>query len=86
MDKSKPGSDVLSDTSTPFESCNPFFFPGYVTLCGQKYSVTILRDTGAIGSFLINPTGKPLESCESILIRGVAGFDTFPKMNINFDC
>ena len=86
-DQTKPGSDVvLSYTSTPIESCSPFVFPGYVTLSGQKYPVTILRDTGATGSLLINPTGKPFESCESILIRGVAGFDTFPKVNVHLDC
>ena len=83
----KQGSEVaLSYTSTPIESCKPFVFSGNVTLCGQKYPVTILRDTGATGSLLINPTGKPLESNESILIRGVAGFDTFPKVSIELDC
>lgn len=86
-DKAKSGSNVaLSYTSTPVESCRPFVFYGYVTICDQKYPVTILRDTGATGSLLINPTGKPIESSESILIRGVAGFDTFPKVSINLEC
>ncbi|KAK4328171.1 hypothetical protein Pmani_001409 [Petrolisthes manimaculis] len=86
-DKAKPGSDVaLSYTTTPVESCRLFVFYGYVTLGGRKYPVTILRDTGATGSLLINPTGKPLQSSESILIRGVAGFDTFPTVSINLEC
>lgn len=86
-DTAEQGSDVvLSCISTSPESCSPFIFNGHVKICGQKYPVTILRDTGATGSLLINPTGKPLKSDENILIRGVTGFDTFPKVNIELDC
>ena len=42
-DQTKPGSDVLSYTSTPIESCSLFVFPGYVTLSGQKYPVGVVE-------------------------------------------
>lgn len=69
---------MSSISSSSMDFCSPFIFPGKVTLNGRVYDVTVLRDTAATGTLLVNPTGKPLDSKENVLIRGVAGFDTYP--------
>lgn len=76
-EKPAGGNVVLSSISpSAMDTCAPFIFPGTVTFNGSVYDVTILRDTAATGTLLVNPTGKPLDSKERVLIRGVAGFDT----------
>ena len=64
-EQTKPGSYlVFSYTYTPIESYSPFvclFVFLVMLLLVVRNTVTILRDTGATGSLLINPKGKPLE-------------------------
>ena len=86
-EKPAGGNVVLSSISpSAMDTCAPFIFPGTVTLNGSIYDVTILRDTAATGTLLVNPTGEPLDSKECVLIRGVAGFNTYPRVRVDISC
>ncbi len=68
------------------EWCRPFLCKGTVSVDGETYPVTVLRDTAAQQSMCRNVTGRRVATGKAVLCRGINTVESFATAQVKLVC
>ena len=76
----------MTPADSELDWCRPFLCGGTVDIDGNKYPLTVLRDTGAQQSVFRNVTGRKVTSFKAVLCRGLNAVEKFVTTDVELLC